>query len=314
MTIAGNRLRAGKDQWDEPAEFFACPDRNMTGSALLNDEKGKLYYLQGVSSGHGYRTCNALVMSTSTSNGATWAHPRLVNPERNDRMRINQPIASIFTLRDGTIVAPSDAPKRPKPRGSALWMSKDQGATWTISEGTIAGIHTGVVELKDGSLLAFGRALQRRENIDGRMPQSISKDRGKTWQYSASPFPPIHGGQRLVLRRLREGPIMFGSFAGGKVPVLVTDAAGKKRPVKGFFVALSYDEGKTWPVKRLVSHDRTREEETMDGRKFTMSRTQGEPSGYFACTQSPDGVVHLISSNNYYAFNLKWIETPPSAE
>jgi len=42
-----------------------------------------------------------------------------------------------------------------------------------------------------------------------------------------------------------------------------------------------------------------------------MSRTNGEPKGYFACTQSPDGLIHLISSKNHYAFNLKWIETAP---
>ncbi len=44
------------------------------------------------------------------------------------------------------------------------------------------------------------------------MPQSISSDMGKTWTYSASPFPEIGGGQRLALLRLKEGPIILISF------------------------------------------------------------------------------------------------------
>ena len=41
---------------------------------------------------------------------------------------------------------------------------------------------------------------------------SISTDMGKTWSYSATEFPPISGGQRLVLLRLKEGPLFFASF------------------------------------------------------------------------------------------------------
>ena len=315
MTIAGSRLKAGTAKWCDPSEFFNAPDRNMTGSALLTDDKGMLYYFNGVSAAHGYRTMNALIMSTSNDNGLTWAHPRLINPNRNDPQRSNQPIASVFISRNGTIFLPSDAPLRRddqgnRTRGSALWISKDRGQSWAISAGTIAGIHTAAVELDDGSLFAFGRG----QNIDGKMPMSISTNLARTWEHLPSEFPKIGGGQRLVLRRLREGPILFGSFAQGDIPIMVTDTSGNKRPIKGFFVALSYDQGKTWPVKRLVSHDRDKEEKMLNGRPFRMTAAQGEPKGYFACTQSPDGMIHLISSKNYYAFNLKWIETPPPAE
>ena len=29
-------------------------------------------------------------------------------------------------------------------------------------------------------------------------------------------------------------------------------------------------------------------------------------------TQTPDGLIHLITSNLHYRFNLKWLETPAS--
>lgn len=35
--------------------------------------------------------------------------------------------------------------------------------------------------------------------------------------------------------------------------------------------------------------------------------THAEPRGYMAATQSPDNLIHLVSSRLYYCFNLSWI-------
>jgi hypothetical protein len=51
--------------------------------------------------------------------------------------------------------------------------------------------------------------------------------------------------------------------------------------------------------------------QTSDGKEFTMSPTSAEPRGYLSVCQSPDGVIHLISSWNHYAFNLAWLKAPP---
>jgi hypothetical protein len=78
------------------------------------------------------------------------------------------------------------------------------------------------------------------------------------------------------------------------------------------YAALSFDEGKTWPVKKLVTPGGPARE--MDGlgntHEFTMDETHAEPRGYLAATQTPDGVIHLISSALHYRFNLAWINTP----
>ena len=81
------------------------------------------------------------------------------------------------------------------------------------SAGTIAGIHAGVVQLSDGRFMAFGRGdgIVDKDGLE-RMPMSLSEDNGRTWTYSASEFPPIDGGQRLVLMRLQEGPVLLVSF------------------------------------------------------------------------------------------------------
>jgi hypothetical protein len=162
--------------------------------------------------------------------------------------------------------------------------------------------------------MAFGRG----DNIDEKMPRSISSDMGKTWTYSPSIFPPVSGGQRCVLLRLKEGPIFFASFTGNRTEseaMSITDASGKERLITGLFGALSFDEGETWPCIRLISDDGPgREMETMDGRPFTMGFSSAEPGGYLSVCQAADGIIHLISSRQHYAFNLAWLKTPPPAE
>jgi hypothetical protein len=162
-----------------------------------------------------------------------------------------------------------------------------------------------VVELRDGRLLAFGRG----DTINGRMPQSISADQGQTWTYGASPFPPIGGGQRLVVLRLAEGPIFFASFAKS---LAIKDASGRERAVSGLFAALSFDEGQTWPVRRLVTDDGPPREIDGGGNtgRFVLSRDSAEPRGYLSVCQAADGTIHLISSKQHYAFNLAWLKTP----
>ncbi len=51
-----------------------------------------------------------------------------------------------------------------------------------------------------------------------------------------------------------------------------------------------------------------------DGRTFTMSKPSAEPKGYLSVCQGRNGIIHLIGSWNHYAFNLKWLETPPPSE
>ena len=182
--------------------------------------------------------------------------------------------------------------------------------------GLIAGIHAGVVQLKDGSLMALGRN-NNIEDASGvlRMPMSISKDMGKSWSYSPSDFPPIGGGQRLVFLRLQEGPLLLVSFTHhpeepdeNKKGMLFSDGKGGTFKGYGMYAALSYDDGKTWPVKKLLTDGKER---YLNGGAWTgafeMDQTHAEPRGYLAITQSPDNLIHLVSSSIHYRFNLSWL-------
>jgi len=302
LAILASRLRRGADEWEPASVFWDAPDRNDHAPALWFDGKDTLYHFNGLSAAGTWGNL-ATILRTSKDSGATWSKARIILPEHNIRQ---MPIESVFRTREGWILLPCDAVSVGQ-GGTATYLSRDNGQTWEDPGGKAAGIHAGVVQLRDGRLLALGRG----DNIEGKMPKSISADMGKTWAYSASPFPPISSGQRLVLLRLREGPIFFASFAKS---IEVTDASGKRRPVSGLYTALSLDEGDTWQVKRLVSDDAPAHKvEAFDGRPVTMSPRSAEPNGYLSVCQAADGLIHLISSRLHYAFNLKWLTTPPPA-
>ena len=329
MVVLSSRLHPGAKSWTPAELFFKVPDRNMTGSSLLNDRHGTLFHFNGVEAAGDWQNL-AMAMRRSHDGGVTWTRPEIIEPEHTMR---HQVIQGPIILNDGTMVQLCDAGPGSED-GTSIHLSHDGGDTWSdpwdgaplpqFTEGgtgtTIAGIHAGIVQLADGSLMAMGRGIDNAvTGADGKkhLPISISTDQGKTWTYHASPFPPIQGHQRLVLMRLQEGPIMLVSFTDhptrtprNQQGMMFTDAHGNTTRGYGAYVALSYDEGRTWPVCRLLTDGIERH---LNGgawtQFFVMDDTHAEPRGYLAATQSPDGMIHLLSSRIHYAFNLAWIET-----
>jgi len=314
LTVLASRLRAGSDAWDPSSEFFRAPDRNMHGNSIFHDGRGTLHHMNGMAQ-EGATGFNALALlhRSSRDYGVTWSVARPVSSGANYRLR-HQVISGMKELSDGTLIQPCDGGFG-NTGVTALHISDDGGETWTDPGGDILGIHAGVEELKDGRWLAFGRG----RAIDGRMPISLSEDRGKTWSYQASDFPPIGSGQRLVLIRLNEGPLLLVSFTGDRrlsqlgrdtAAIEFVDRQGNTFRGIGMFAALSFDDGQTWPVRKLLTPGEGKYNGGAHTGGFTASATQAEHAGYLAATQTPDGVIHLISSRLHYRFNLAWLRQP----
>ncbi len=300
LCLLASRLRPDRDEWDPASPFWDVPDRNDHAPALWFDGKSTIYQFVGLSVAATWGN-TATVMRTSRDSGATWSRARLIIPEHGTR---HMPVESVFMTREGYIILPCDAVTGGH-GGTAIHISRDGGKTWHDPGGKTAGIHAGITQLSDGRLLAYGRG----DDIDGKLPKSISTDMGQTWTYMASEFQPIGGGQRLVLLRLKEGPIFLASFAK---ELMITDASGTERPVSGLFGAISMDEGETWPHKRLISDDGPgRQVETTDGHLFTLSSSSAERGGYLSVCQDARGIIHLISSRQHYSFNLAWLRSRP---
>jgi formylglycine-generating enzyme len=319
MTIAASRLIAGCNQWTEADVFLNAPKRKQNGLSLINDGQGSIFWFNGLSVADGGQYNNILIMRYSKDNGKTWTPPSIINPDRNDRNRPNQPIDNIDNATepnissDGKIQLLSDTDRIPGGGTVVQFVDLNEG-TIEYSEGTISGIHARMVKLNDGRLLALGRSLTNTAPTD-KLPMSISYDQGNNWEYIESEFPAIAGGQRHLLMRLQEGPLLLVSFTGpnkeGGIGMLFKDIDGNEFRGYGMFGAVSYDEGETWPVKKLIT---PADGKTYDGRGatgfFTATQFRAEHAGYLTAVQTPNKIIHLFSSGLHYEFNLEWMLKP----
>lgn len=324
MAILITRLRHGEKNWDAAARFFVAPDRNVTSATLFNAGDGTIHHYNGL----GNNLCEdfSMIKRISRDNGATWSEAKIVNrfpnkpaspenPSGSPRLWPHMDLKSCTDAEGNRILLMSTDVGAGNELGSAVFISRDEGESWQEQTrtnwqsenfaidgkeaGWIAGIHAPVELGPDRSLLAIGRS----NNIAGFAPLSRSADFGKTWTYSASPFPPILSGQRSVLLRLEEGPLLFISFTDSSVNVRegnisgmpFFDAKGNTTTGSGIFAALSFDNGETWPKKKLIPN--------WDKRPW-----KSRYSGYLSSVQSPDRMIHLVNSKFYYRFNLAWLK------
>ena len=299
LCVAAARLPFGATEWEASYLFWDTPDRNDHCPALWFDGQETLYHLNGTALSHLWEPLQ-IILRTSRDCGVTWSDARYIAPDFGFRNMVCQPIVR---LSNGYWIFGADA----HPESSAMWLSKDQGQTWEDTGGSINGIHAGIVELADGRLMALGRGA----NVDGHMPMSISSDYGKTWQAHASALPPITYTQRLSMTRLAEGPLVLATF----VPDVSTLEPAKKtdRELAKLIVAVSYDDGQTWPDRRLLTDGNGDHGIAgISNARVYMGLGAAEPTGYVSITQARNGVIHVISSMNHYAFNLAWIKAAPS--
>jgi formylglycine-generating enzyme len=296
MSIVQSRLKRGTLEWEPAMVFLDAPDRNMTGLSLWRREDGVLYQFGGISAAATWGNL-ATYMRTSADNGYTWTNPRLIHSEYTTG---HMPIDGVFRAQDGAIVIHCDAATGGN-GGTFLYISYDEGKTWKNPGGRIAGIHAAVIQLEDGRLLAFGRG----DSVNGRMPKSVSHDMGKNWQVTESPFDPVGGVQRPTVQRVSDNALMLVSYTPG---ALFKDAAGVEFEGLGMFAAVSFDEGETWPIRKLIS-DNGPERTFHKGerREFTMSKYLVEHKGYLSSCVGMDGSIHLISSFTHYQFNRSWL-------
>jgi formylglycine-generating enzyme required for sulfatase activity len=296
---AAARLRLGEKEWEPASAFWDPQDVNDHAPKIWWDGDKTLYHFVEAR-GHGDN-----LIRRSTDNGATWSKAEVI---RSHGEPANHPIR----LKDGVIAMPYD--------NSSLLISRDKGNSWQsrgrdlrgtddIGPGKsgpfIAGYHAPIVQLADGRLMAFSRldAVPLQERFGFKMPVNYSSDLGETWQWGISEFPVVSSVQKPVMLRLKEGPIVLCSFTDQwrewkNRKGLVFKSTDGDYTGYGLFAAVSYDEGQTWPDRRLLAPE---------------GKTIADGYGYLAATQTRDGRIQLITSQNHYAFNLAWIKALPPA-
>lgn len=316
LAVIASRLRHGASTWEPASPFWDGPDINDHAPKLWFDGDRTLFFFAKSLAGD--------ILRTSTDSGATWSKAKLFQPEAEIG---NMPLRT----RAGLLLLPLDGNKP----GASLNISRDGGQTWQLVPAPgkpdfrigghgnrFAGIHNALAELADGRLLALGRFDQASQQalFNHHTPLSLSSDGGQTWSYSASEFPAISTVQRAVLLRLQEGALLFCSFTDEQSKwkqrqgLAFKAADGREFTGYGLFAAVSFDDGQTWPVRRLITPGGSeRTVAGVDKYEFILGDTLAEPSGYLSACQTHDGRIQLISSKNHYVFNLAWLKTLPAA-
>jgi formylglycine-generating enzyme required for sulfatase activity len=269
QTILTMRRRAGSEEWDMPEPWPVFADAALAAPVIWNDtaHPGKVWMFLGFPRLIG---AGPFCYATSEDNGATWSQVVFPYFPKPIGRYVSQPINSIVRAKDGTIYIPTDSTgKNADGNGSisVVWATKDEGKTWYDTGGRTAGRHTTIVIAKNGDLLGFGG---KNSNIEGRMPLARSRDGGKTWTKSKTPFDPLQSGERPSVIRLASGRLFFVADFNPK---------NEKHVHKdGAYVALSDDDGANWTMKRLPTDIST--------------------VGYTTATQGADGVIHVVTSKN----------------
>jgi hypothetical protein len=148
------------------------------------------------------------------------------------------------------------------------------------------------------------------------MPKVFSSDWGKTWsQAEKTPFAALGSNQRPKILRLASGRLFFaGDFQNIR---MVTYPPPQDITERGSYVALSDDDGKTWKIKRLAlatPHNGWRGAVPKGGKPQHGFGTLG----YCDAVQSPDGLIHLMTSKGtpsmHFAMNEAWILSEETGE
>ncbi len=180
----------------------------------------------------------------STDDGATWSRPVEItaSTKKKDWAWYATGPGVGIQLKSGRLVVPCDyAQLGTRDYGSHIIYSDDRGATWKIGGDVFPGTNEcQAVELEDGSLM-----LNMRSSAEQLCRQiATSKDQGLT-------FSEMRGDKTLV------EPVCQASFLryttskdGGRSRLLFSNPASLRRNM--MTVRMSYDEGKTWPVAKLL--------------------------------------------------------------
>lgn len=227
----------------------------------------------------------------SDDDGITWSRPTDITPQTKPKHWMTTwpgPGRGIRT-RDGALVVPFNGQEKSQVWTSHVIISRDNGKTWKLSPAAGHGTsETQMVELNDGSWLMNMR--NERPDYKGGVRQiAISRDGGQSWSKQ-------RGDEALVEPACQASILRFTSTKDGasKDRILFSNPArGKVDDRWDMTIRLSYDEGKTWPVKKMVYHNR---------------------ASYSCLTILPDGTIGLLfergekdSGNRRYVERLSFV-------
>jgi len=239
------------------------------------------------------RNNDRVFITHSTDDGKTWAAPIEITENVKDpewgwyATGPGHGIQLQNGQHKGRLVVPCDCGDSKgwgqwdKKGRSLMIYSDDQGKTWRRGDITEKGMNEcEVVELADGSLLVS----MRNYHGKSRRAFAISRDGGQSWSK------PEHHDQ--VYCPTCQSSIHRYSLEPKNI-ILYTGPGGGGR--KNLTVRASYDEGKTWPVAKVLQEGPS-----------AYSDLAVLPDGSIACLYET-GEKHAYESITFARFSLQWL-------
>ena len=183
------------------------------------------------------------LMVRSTDDGVTWTAPEnLTRKLKKPEWWLFAPSPSAgITLKDGTLVMPSQGRDERGAPFSNIMLSRDHAQTWTVSAPAYNGSsECQAVELADGSLMLN----MRNEGSQNRFFRSVcvTRDRGQTWRPHASHL------TALVEPRCNGSLIRFENRVAGPSRSILLFANPHAQDGRHHqTIQASCDDGETWP-------------------------------------------------------------------
>ena len=246
-----------------PQEVNGCSDPGIivapeTGEIFvfavwMNGRAGTHQWNSGGSEpGHEIGRSAQFVMIRSLDDGRTWSKPENMTREWKDpRWILYAPSPQQgISLRDGTLVMPTQGRDEADRHFSNLLISQDHGKSWTVSPAASFGnTECQAVQLADDSLILNCRT----ESPTKFRTIAVTRDLGRTWT--------PHATNRIgIIEPNCNGSLYrFDYREGGKsksVLLFANPYSQKSRTNQS--IQVSFDEGKTWPAKHRLLLDEGR--------------------------------------------------------
>lgn len=223
-------------------------------------------------------------LTKSTDDGLTWSKPRDITSavkRKNWTWYATGPGVGIH-MKSGRLVIPCDnMVEGTKARQSHVIFSDDRGKSWKLGGEVGPDCNESqVVEVGGGALMLNIRSYKAKN----RRLVSISKDGGMTWSKPCE--------DETLIEPVCQASIF--RYPGDKNRLLFSNPASTKR--EKMTVRLSVDEGKTWPVARLLHEG-----------PAAYSCLAVFPKGEIACLYER-GDKHPYETITFARFSLGWLE------
>jgi predicted neuraminidase len=279
VAVVYARKKQGEDHWETPQIFHKTPGRSEGNSCFFVWPDNELWCFWNAMWSGGWTT-NKIRYKISKDNGYTWSDPIWFRKPIGWLIR-NKPLM----MDNGEFLVPTYS--EVMSYKSFVMITSDKGKTWK-KYGRVGGIKTPcmqpcVVQLKDKSLLMY---LRTAGNL-GKIYQSRSSDHGRHWTHPIpTQFPNPNAG--IDLHRSPEGDLLC----------TYNDSSSKRDPLN---VALSEDEGQTWPYIKTIGK---LDESINDGSSPELS--------YPYMISSSDGHFHIVHTFRrlkirHVEFDKEWL-------